>query len=251
MAQGNFAACNAVTRKWEGGYSDHPSDPGGKTMNGVTEATFWAWLRSQGKPTRPVRTITEAETDAIYKSGFWDPIGGDSLAMGVDLATYDSGVNSGVSRAKKWLAGARSNAPDTRVKEICAQRLSFMRSLRIWKTFGKGWLNRVTNIEALSVKWALQGMKVPAPVIKERMDINAKEAEKKAKANAQGAGGAGGGAVATGGAGAANPDQLAGYTLSAIIIIAVLVAGALIVRHIIHKKRAEAFAAVATENTGS
>src|ERR1051325_4202371 len=35
-----FPACLAVTLHWEGGYSDHKEDPGGKTNLGVTQKTL-------------------------------------------------------------------------------------------------------------------------------------------------------------------------------------------------------------------
>ncbi len=41
-----FEACHAITAKWEGGWSNHKADPGGKTMYGVTEAVFHAWLKA-------------------------------------------------------------------------------------------------------------------------------------------------------------------------------------------------------------
>ena len=40
MSAENFAACLAFTLKYEGGYVDHPSDPGGATNHGVTIATL-------------------------------------------------------------------------------------------------------------------------------------------------------------------------------------------------------------------
>jgi len=49
MAAGNFEKCHAVTAKWEGGWSDHPADPGGKTMYGITEAVYHAWLRARAR----------------------------------------------------------------------------------------------------------------------------------------------------------------------------------------------------------
>lgn len=58
MSTAKFRRCHEVTKAWEGGWSDHPADPGGKTMYGVTEAVYHAWLRQHGKPVRPVRQIT-------------------------------------------------------------------------------------------------------------------------------------------------------------------------------------------------
>ena len=54
MASGNFERCLAVTLKWEGGYSNHPDDPGGPTMQGIIQREYDAWRRKQGKRPRPV-----------------------------------------------------------------------------------------------------------------------------------------------------------------------------------------------------
>ena len=137
MSTAKFRRCHDVTKTWEGGWSDHPADPGGKTMYGVTEAVYHAWLRQHGKPLRPVRQITPAEAEQIYFEQYWVPSGGPRLATGVDLATYDASVNSGVSRGRKWLLASIGGPDHETVKRICATRLSFMRSLKIWNTFGR------------------------------------------------------------------------------------------------------------------
>lgn len=90
-----FETCHAITAKWEGGWSDHPADPGGKTMYGVTEAVYHAWLRAKGRPTKPVRGITMAEALEIYRDKYWLPTAVRyNLRPGVDLATYDAGVGA-------------------------------------------------------------------------------------------------------------------------------------------------------------
>jgi lysozyme family protein len=198
MSTGGFGRCNVVTRQWEGGYANHPSDPGGKTMNGITEAVFHKWLRDNGLPLRQVRTITDTETDKIYKENYWDPANCERLFPGVDLSVYDASVNSGVSRGKKWLQQSIGSDDHTvTVKRICAKRSSFVHGLSTFKVFGKGWVRRITAIEATGVKWALESMKKPIPVVQETIRQE-KEAAKKT-ANAQ-AGTAGGTVVPAGGA---------------------------------------------------
>lgn len=225
MAAGNFPNCNKVTRGYEGGYSNHPSDPGGKTMNGVTETVFQAWLRKNGKPVRPVRTITPTETDAIYKEEYWNSCGAEALFAGVDLAVYDASVNSGVSRGVKWLkSSVGSNDHSVTVKRICAARLSFMKSLKTWATFKNGWSKRVAGIEALGVKWALVAMGLSETAVREKLTTEAKKADTLAKTQgtvAVGSGGAGGTAGVT-----VSPDQLGSWVLWGVlglIIVAVVV----------------------------
>ncbi|CDP52005.1 protein of unknown function DUF847 [Devosia sp. DBB001] len=80
MSTAKFRRCHDVTKAWEGGWSDHPADPGGKTMYGLTEAVFHAWLRQQRKPVRPVRQITAAEAEQIYFEQYWVPSGGPTIS---------------------------------------------------------------------------------------------------------------------------------------------------------------------------
>ncbi|MEO4045252.1 glycosyl hydrolase 108 family protein [Hoeflea sp. CAU 1731] len=155
-----FNICHAITAKWEGGWSNHSTDPGGKTMYGVTEATYHAWLKKRKLPAKPVKTITYAKALRLYKDEYWRPTAVKyNLVPGVDLAVYDAAVNSGVSRGIKWLRAGSGPADHTvTVRNICRKRLSFMQSLKIWKTFGKGWSNRVADIEVKAVAMAAEAM---------------------------------------------------------------------------------------------
>jgi lysozyme family protein len=191
-----------------------------------------------------VRSITHAEALAIYKVEYWVPTAGTyNLVPGVDLATYDAGVNSGVSRAIKWLKVASGSANHTEtVKRLCRARLSFMQSLKIWKTFGKGWGNRVADVEAKGVKMALAAMKVSPAQAKDILKNEAKEAgrdETAAKTNAGASGTTGvasGGGAATTGTDAINPATLDPSTG---ILLAVVAAFALVIMvHFIARARA-------------
>lgn len=164
-----FEICQAVTGKWEGGWSDHPDDPGGKTMYGITETRWHEYQDKMGMKRTPVRNITMAQALKFYRSEFWLACGADKLFPGVDLAVYDASVNSGVSRGRKWLlASAGGNDHSETVKKICRARLSFMQSLKIWKTFGKGWGRRVADIEARGVAMALAAMGLSATQVREK-----------------------------------------------------------------------------------
>lgn len=190
----NFDACLAIVLRHEGGYVDHPRDPGGATNLGVTIGTLSQWLGRKATKDE-VRALTVEKVKPIYKRNYWDAIGGDMLPAGVDLAVFDPAVNSGVGRAKKWHAAGKRETPVATVKAICAVRMSFLRGLSTFGTFGKGWTRRVAEIEAKGVRMATGSN--PAPVLK-------KEAEK-AKASRDnstkgavttGTAGASGGAVA-------------------------------------------------------
>lgn len=251
MAAGNFNACNKVTSGWEGGWSDHEADPGGKTMYGVTQATFDAWRDSNGRPRAPVRTLTRHEAEEIYYRNYWRPVGAEILAAGVDLATYDYGVNSGPARALKELKKADgdgfSHAPDV-VKALCARRRGFVRALGTFKVFGRGWLNRIADIEARGVAMALRAAQARKA---DDLADEGRAAETAAKRASRQAGAGGAVATGTGGAGAAieqaGGDQMAALVLIAFAAMAAAVVAWSIWRRKIEKTRAEAYAAVAAE----
>lgn len=240
-----FEVCHPITAHWEGGWSDHRADPGGKTMYGVTEAVYRAWLKAKGKALKPVRGITKAEALAIYRENYWDACNAPSLYPGVDLAVYDASVNSGVSRGVKWLkASVGSNDHSVTVKRICAARLSFMQSLAIWKSFGKGWGRRVADIEVRGVAMALAAMgatesriKVDAKTEAAGARKDASTADKVAKTTAAGG--------ATGGAGVAlDPTAIDGAALwifGAIAVLGIGVAALALVRKRAQDARAEAY----------
>jgi lysozyme family protein len=162
-----FKVCLAETLGHEGGYVDHPDDPGGATNLGITHETLAAW---RGKPVTKmdVRDITLAEAAAIYHARYWLPIRGDALPQGVDLAVFDFSVNSGPGRAVKCLqsvlgitqdgavgpmtlAAIGRASPAALVMDLCDARMRFLRGLKTWPTFGKGWTKRVAAVEAAAL----------------------------------------------------------------------------------------------------
>lgn len=261
MARGNLATCLAVTLPHEGGWADHPKDPGGATMKGVTLATYRRW--NPGATKAQLRAISNAEIEMIYRDGYWKPISGDALPYGVDLATFDYGVNSGPSRGVKSLQAAVGAARDGQVghetitksfkmdgkvvvQKICAQRLSFVRGLSTFKTFGKGWSRRIADVEAKGVAmWLAHGKPLGSG---ERSELNdeAVKADKTAANQNKGAGGvtAGGGAVGGGDAIATgDPNWM---LIAGVVVVVVLAAGALVIKSRQNRDRAAAYAAVAS-----
>lgn len=155
----------------EGGYSDHPKDPGGATMRGVTQRTYDGWRSRAGLATQPVRGITDDEIRAIYRVQYWDRVRGDDLPGGVALAVFDYAVNSGPARAARdlqaiagstadgiigenTLAAVRSMDPAHVVNGLCDRRLAFLRRLKTWPTFGRGWSRRVEAIRDAGLRGA-------------------------------------------------------------------------------------------------
>ncbi|SFV32544.1 Lysozyme family protein [Devosia crocina] len=243
MADAKFARCHAVTAKWEGGWSNHAADPGGKTMYGITEAVYHQWLRKKGQGAKHVRNITRVEAEQIYFDQYWKPAGGPTLAVGVDLATYDAAVNSGVSRGRKWLMAGLDPKDDHvhTVKNICRQRLGFVQSLNTWKVFGRGWGNRIADIQAKGVAWALAAANDPH-VVKQQLED---EADKSKATAGQQTGAAG--AAGAGGAGAVGVDQVDttlfanGWVVVGLVIVAVAVVFVLASRAKVNSQQAEAY----------
>jgi lysozyme family protein len=238
--EANFQRSLAVTLQYEGGWSDNRADPGGATMKGVTLSKYREHF--PGATRADLRAISDQNLQVIYRQDFWAPINGDSLASGVDLATFDASVNSGVGRGRQWLNASLGGSNADTVKRICAKRLGFMQSLKIWRTFGKGWARRVAAIEAKGVAWATA---IPGngAVVKKTLENEATKAASKSKSQ-KGAGGV----IAGGGAGSTQAPiehfQHIGSLIIFLVIVAAIV-GFLIWRAHINKVRAEAYAAEA------
>lgn len=242
MASGNFLKCHEVTAKWEGGWSDHPADPGGKTMYGITLAKYREHYPNA--TAKDLRNISKANALAIYQTDYWAKVNGERLAAGVDLATYDAAVNSGVSRGLKWLKASVGGPDEETVKKICRARLSFVQALSTWKTFGKGWARRIADIEAKGVAWALAA-KSTAGVTKSTLERESKDAKKKSDTQSTIGGGAGG--VGAPGL-AVSPeaaDQMAAWALGGCFAALIILAVFLVWRSHVNKQRAEAYAAEA------
>lgn len=158
----NFEAALGKVLHHEGGFVNHPKDPGGMTNLGVTKRTWEAWT---GKPASEaeMRALTPAKVAPLYKARYWDAVRGDDLPAGVDYVVFDAAVNSGPVQAAKWLqravgvtadgkigpatlAAVGKPLPEDVVQMFSEQRIAFLRNLPTWGTFGKGWQRRVTEV---------------------------------------------------------------------------------------------------------
>ena len=213
MTKTNFVPCLGVTLQQEGGWADNPKDPGGATMKGITLATFRHYV--PGATKADLRAISDEWVQMIYRDGYWAAVRGDDLPAGVDLATFDFAVNSGPSRAVKILQGVVGVAQDGKigratltaikgedsteiVKEICARRLSFVRGLKTFGTFGKGWVRRVVDVEARGVAMAMASRGFSAVVVNAAMAAEADAASMRADKQGRSAGALAGGGAGTG-----------------------------------------------------
>ncbi len=157
-----------LSLKWlledEGGYVNHPRDPGGATNKGVTQKVYNAYRACKGGATQSVKCLTENEIFDIYHSQYWRAVWADELPSGVDYVIFNIAVNAGASQAMKFLqraAGVKADGvignitlaavrkQDTKklLASIASQQLAFYQKLKTWDVFGKGWAQRVANVQ--------------------------------------------------------------------------------------------------------
>jgi lysozyme family protein len=149
--------------KSEGGFVNHPNDPGGMTNLGVTKATWENWVGRESDEVE-MRGLTPEKVEPLYKKKYFDAVRGDELPMGLDYLMFDFAVNAGAGRAIKTLQTAVGVTPDggfgpmtlaavqaidpvELIEKFSQAKEDFYRSLGTFATFGKGWLNRVADVK--------------------------------------------------------------------------------------------------------
>ena len=188
MGDARFQHCLTEVLRHEGGFSDHPADPGGATNMGITRKTLARWRQVSpwwDLPVSAVRELGRHEAARIYRVLYWDVCRVGDLPPGVDLALFDYCVNSGPDRAVRTLqaalgvpvdgvvgpvtigAAGRADAAAV-INAICDRRLGFLKALSTFSTFGRGWTGRVAAIRAAALAAAPV---TPTPSGETRMDI--------------------------------------------------------------------------------
>lgn len=153
----NFDQAFDVLIGHEGGYSNHPADPGGETMWGVTRR-----VALQEGYAGEMRYLPRDTAKAIYRKKYWDAVRADELPAVLRYGVFDAAVNSGVSQAVKWLQqavdvqddgvigpmtiAAAKKADFLALPNMLGYRLDFMTSLPTWGQFGRGWARRIAAI---------------------------------------------------------------------------------------------------------
>jgi lysozyme family protein len=147
----------------EGGYVNHPSDPGGMTNLGVTKRVWEEWVGRESNE-KEMRSLTPEMVAPLYKRKFWDACKCDDLPTGVDYLVFDFAVNAGPGRSAKilqtavgvpadggigpvTLAAVKAQDPEELIEKFSQAKEDFYRSLNTFDTFGKGWLNRVAAVK--------------------------------------------------------------------------------------------------------
>lgn len=145
----NFNDCLTRLLKDEGGYTNDPRDPGGPTNFGITLTDYRKYINKAGTAS-DVKNMSVNDAKTIYKSKYWDALGCDSLSGGVDYSCFDYGVNSGLGRPRKLLQRFKSLSGVSLIDAINNERMTFLRGLNTYSTFGKGWSRRVEGVRAYS-----------------------------------------------------------------------------------------------------
>ena len=101
----DFERALAIVLKFEGGFVNDPLDKGGATNKGITQRVYDAFRTKKGLPLRSVELIEDAEVSEIYSTGYWVPIGGDSLSWPSNLVLFDCAVNAGPKQSIRLLQG--------------------------------------------------------------------------------------------------------------------------------------------------
>jgi len=166
--QKNYDKCLETILHHEGGYVNHPKDPGGETNLGVTKRVYEEW-----GGTKDMKDLTVEDVAPIYKKNYWDKLKGDDLPGGLDLCVFDFGVNAGPGRAAKYLQSMIGTTPDggigpmtlaalqkyvdenglvESIEEYQKRRQEYYEKLSTFATFGRGWTRRVDETTELAKK---------------------------------------------------------------------------------------------------
>lgn len=158
MAQDRFEVCLQRVLKHEGGYVNHPRDPGGETNFGITRATATA----HGY-TGEMRSIPMDTVHSIYRHGFWNAVRADELPWGLDYIVFDAAVNHGPRTAvmqlqnavratvdgvigPRTVAAAQGVDPHAAIREVAARRAHLYGRLPTFSDFGLGWSRRLADV---------------------------------------------------------------------------------------------------------
>tara|TARA_B100000242_G_scaffold202032_1_gene146318 strand:+ start:2798 stop:3307 length:510 start_codon:yes stop_codon:yes gene_type:complete len=166
--QKNYDKCLETILHHEGGYVNHPKDPGGETNLGVTKRVYEEW-----GGTKDMKDLLVEDVAPIYKKNYWDKLKGDNLPSGLDLCVFDFGVNAGPGRAAKYLQSMIGTTPDggigpmtlkaldiytganglvETIEEYQKRRQEYYEKLSTFATFGRGWTRRVNETTELAKK---------------------------------------------------------------------------------------------------
>ena len=172
MAKENYQKCLETILHHEGGYVNHPKDPGGETNLGVTKRVYEAWVMENDLSQKDMKDLLVEDVAPIYRKNYWDRMKCDDIPAGLDLCVFDFGVNAGTGRSAKYLqtmigtvadggigpntlraldSYVDANGIEGAIKNFQEARQSYYESLSTFETFGRGWTRRVDETTELAL----------------------------------------------------------------------------------------------------
>tara|TARA_Y100001937_G_scaffold61144_1_gene83587 strand:- start:23 stop:532 length:510 start_codon:yes stop_codon:yes gene_type:complete len=164
-----FSEALEIILHHEGGYVNHPKDPGGETNLGVTKRVY-----EEFGGTKEMKELTKEDVEPIYKKNYWDRVKGDDLPLGLDLCIFDFAVNAGPGRAAKFIQRLVNTTVDggigpntlgkineyvdnygieQTISSYALMRQNYYEGLSTFDTFGKGWTRRVSEVTEKAKEW--------------------------------------------------------------------------------------------------
>lgn len=163
-----FTRALNFTLDYEGGWSDHPRDPGGATMRGITLNTYSLFLKRQASKAE-LRRISESAVWTIYKTRYWDKVHGDELPLALAVMVFDATVNAGKRNAvrimqralnasgkrlavdgalgPKTIGAAQRAEINKLIDHMSVERMLYHTRIKTFPTFGKGWTRRIFALD--------------------------------------------------------------------------------------------------------
>lgn len=137
----DFDRALAFSLKWEGGYSNHPNDTGGRTNKGITQATLNSVM-----PGKDVSSLTDADVRKIYRDKYWKKFNCDRYQAPLSTVCLDTFINFAPGTAKSFFKGIDTSSPKAAAIAVVEKRKEFRRD-RVSRepsqsVFLKGWLRR-------------------------------------------------------------------------------------------------------------
>lgn len=153
-----------LIKKWEGGFANHPNDPGGATNSGITLTTFRS-VYGKSKTVQDLKNMTNEQWEYIFKTRFWDRWKADDIdnqaianlvvdwvwtsgVYGIKYVQRILGVTDDGVVGKKTIA-ALNDYPSQKdlFGKIWARRKKYFDDIvkrnPSQKVFLKGWYNRI------------------------------------------------------------------------------------------------------------
>ena len=161
-----FKLCMTIVLFNEGGYSNHPLDPGRATLKGVTQSVYDHYRLKKGLPLQGVILMTDDEMHDIYWTLYWQPMNLELLNdEDLSLQVFDFGVNGGIRTSIKLLQRLVGTTDDGYLGKMTADAIAkytgnilddFIKRRKLFyvtlaqnkpelKAFLKGWLARCDN----------------------------------------------------------------------------------------------------------